>query len=148
MGFNSTMVRLEADRRCTSLQERAAFQFHNGSIRRFGYCLNSRQHSSFQFHNGSIRSQLEMISDNFIVRFNSTMVRLEVPKLEEERQRGFRFNSTMVRLEAIWICGNGGSAACFNSTMVRLEGIRGKWRFCINPKFQFHNGSIRSPLTI
>ena len=55
------------------------------------------------------------------------------------------FNSTMVRLKAMLTFSVELSKLCFNSTMVRLKdaGIRALYRD--STKFQFHNGSIKSP---
>ena len=101
-----------------------SFQFHNGSIRsqRDEIVVGIRR--GFQFHNGSIRSLSEVRPRRDDLRFNSTMVRLEVRRSAARRS------------------GRSG-AGCFNSTMVRLEGPSPA-RSPLRPaRFQFHNGSIR-----
>ena len=60
---------------------------------------SNRANDKFQFHDGAIRRNCAYFLNSMIVRFNSTMVRLE-----EHQPRFFRkiqgsFNSTMVRLE-------------------------------------------------
>ena len=55
------------------------------------------------------------------------------------------FNSTMVRLKELADAIGISPTASFNSTMVRLKAIQLAEVELILAKFQFHNGSIKSP---
>ena len=97
--FNSTLVRLEAIAGISPKKQSYLFQFHAGSIRgsrqRRGWCFRLR----FQFHAGSIRGQNPEALPFPQNGFNSTLVRLEVPKCDMIEISQSRFNSTLVRLE-------------------------------------------------
>ena len=74
--FNSTMVRLKETR-----QYKAELSL------------------KFQFHYGSIKGILPPVMVASLMCFNSTMVRLKVPKGLADQPGKSRFNSTMVRLK-------------------------------------------------
>ncbi len=104
-GFNSTLVRLEvarAAKRCRQAFDHLLFQFHLGSIRGIS-ALSAVRTSCSCFNSTLVRLEGRSASEHCWrawERFNSTLVRLEVPVRHRCRcpQRGF--NSTLVRLEA------------------------------------------------
>ena len=78
----------------------------------------------FQFHTGSIKRLRRTTKRNFFVCFNSILVRLK---------------ATAPGV-AVRFCGG------FNSILVRLKGETGRLESRIRYSFQFHTGSIKSPL--
>ena len=76
--------------------------------------------------------------------FNSTMVRLKGDALFTPKSSQGSFNSTMVRLKAIYDKHGCRGGRRFNSTMVRLKVLQSIQMIIETPKFQFHNGSIKS----
>ena len=123
MWFQFHIGSIKSDDEVLSMNLNISFQFHIGSIKRTNIFSFTDQNSLFQFHIGSIKSSHTLKCFVSLDRsFNSTLVQLKVSYDILKKDLLLRFNSTLVQLK-----GGAGDG----------EGL-------VEPKFQFHIGSIKS----
>ena len=147
--FNSIVVRLkEGWRRLVSVSV-SLFQFHSGSIKSLTTTNYKLIETMFQFHSGSIkREDVRDVLNSAFNCFNSIVVRLKVLLWGWIEQYNRGFNSIVVRLKVaarIWL---GFNRKCFNSIVVRLKAAATAFALRGDILFQFHSGSIKSPMEI
>ena len=92
------MVRLKAHRD-THGKRYPLFQFHYGTIKRYGSNSELFANTQFQFHYGTIKRRAWILDSRDPCNYNSTMVRLKAIVIATEGQTNEYFNSTMVRLK-------------------------------------------------
>ena len=120
--FNSTKVRLRLKNFAQDVEMKLGFNSTKVRLRRAAGRLSGKGRK-FQFHKGSIKTRSLFPYVTLRKSFNSTKVRLR------------RFISYILLHYAI----------CFNSTKVRLR-LSGRNLRCVRKSFQFHKGSIKTPI--
>ena len=104
----------------------------------------------FYFNSSMVRLELSKFNENCnaLTYFNSSMVRLELPTSRIDNSTFADFNSSMVRLECVPETGNESIYSYFNSSMVRLESAvspkTSHFKFISIPQWCDQNRSILS----
>ena len=127
-----------------SHEERPGFNSTKVRLRRWGHQI-AVTNFQFQFHKGSIKTSRLRALIWLRLCFNSTKVRLRRRSAVCYTCRCRCFNSTKVRLRLDKLLSDSISLYSFNSTKVRLR-LRFLFRSSAFRLFQFHKGSIKTPL--
>ncbi len=119
--FNSSMVRLKAQKQHLINAGLNPFQFLDGAIKRRIWKHRNGIVIIFQFLDGAIKSYGHANGWSSNYYFNSSMVRLKVIQIACTWFPFSNFNSSMVRLKDTFLSDGMSISFDFNSSMVRLK---------------------------